>query len=358
VKGAKIGTKQGIDDALTPLLREALQAGVAEAVLIPVETPAGDSFAHVAIRDGAVLDRARVLPPVMPSQGAKALASIAVAVRGRNVIAVMRPCEVRAAVELAKLDQLDVSRITFVSIDCPGAVPLKQYVADRERAPDWADDSQIRPVCRSCINFAATGDLHVATLGNNQDACLLLPMTEKGQALIDALGLHAEEDGVAWEAEVGKRTEERVKSRETENQRIAAEVAGVKGLAEFFARCIGCHNCRNVCPICYCRTCYIDGAEWEVPAERYVDRARAAGGLRLPPDTVLFHVGRMAHMSLSCVSCGACEDACPADIRIAQLFSMVGDETRKLFEYRPGTNAAEPVPLATYQEDELHAYES
>ncbi len=358
MKGARIATEQGIDDALTPLLRKVLQAGVAEAVLIPVETPAGDSFAHVAIRDGALLERGRVLPPVMPSQGAKALGSIAVAIEGRNVVAVMRPCEIRAAVELAKLEQLDVSRITFLSVDCPGAVPLKEYVADKERAPDWADDSQIRPVCRTCINFAAAGDLHVATLGNDHDTCLLIPATEEGQALLDALAVRAEEDASAWEAEVGKRAEERTKARDTANQEIAAEVAGEKGLTEFFARCIGCHNCRNVCPICYCRTCYIDGAEWEVPAERYVDRARSAGALRLPPDTVLFHVGRMAHMSLSCVSCGACEDACPADIRIAQLFSMVGDETRKLFEYRPGADAAEPVPLATYQKDELAAFES
>ncbi len=358
MKGARVEMEQGIDRTLTQLLRRALDAGTVEAVLIPVETPTGDSFAYVLVRDGTVLDRARALPPVMPGQGAKALFSVAHAIEGRDVVAVMRPCEVRAAIELSKLEQLDISRITFLSTDCPGAVPLKDYIEDKPDVPGWEDDSPVRPVCKTCLSFASGGDLHAATLGNPQDACVLLPATEKGHTLLDELGLDADDEAAAWEEEVAKRVAKRGEDRQAANEALAGEVAGVRGISDFFAHCIGCHNCRSVCPICYCKKCYIDGDEWEAPADHYVARAQAGGALRLLPDTVLFHVGRLAHMSLSCVSCGTCEEACPADIRVAQLFSMVGDETRKLFDYEPGSDATGPVPLATFLEDELAAFES
>ena len=38
-------------------------------------------------------------------------------------------------------------------------------------------------------------------------------------------------------------------------------------------------------------------------------------------------------VSDACVSCGTCEDACPVDVPIAQLFSMMGEQTQELFNY-------------------------
>jgi len=58
-------------------------------------------------------------------------------------------------------------------------------------------------------------------------------------------------------------------------------------------------------------------------------------------------------MSLSCVSCGACEDACPTSIPVAQVFSLVGDRNQKAFEYIPGRSIDEPLPLRVYGEKEF-----
>jgi len=58
-------------------------------------------------------------------------------------------------------------------------------------------------------------------------------------------------------------------------------------------------------------------------------------------------------MSLSCVSCGMCEDACPASIPVAQIFSYVSDKTQKAFEYHPGRSIGEPLPLKDYKVKEL-----
>ncbi len=93
------------------------------------------------------------------------------------------------------------------------------------------------------------------------------------------------------------------------------------------------------------------------PASVHLDRSVSAGAARLVSDTLLFHIGRMAHMSLSCVSCGMCEDACPADIPVGRLVSMVGRETAALFDYRAGEDPDEPLPLSTFLTEELHDYE-
>ena len=91
--------------------------------------------------------------------------------------------------------------------------------------------------------------------------------------------------------------------------------------------------------------------------EDYLKRAEITGGLRLPPETSLFHIGRMLHMSLSYVSCGACEDACPMSIPVAQVFSLVGNKNQEEFDYVPGRSLDEPLPLRVYEEEEFEEVE-
>jgi formate dehydrogenase subunit beta len=65
----------------------------------------------------------------------------------------------------------------------------------------------------------------------------------------------------------------------------------------------------------------------------------------------------MLHMSLSCVSCGACEDACPTAIPVAQVFSLVGGQNQEEFGYVPGRSREEPPPLRVYEEEEFEEVE-
>ena len=67
------------------------------------------------------------------------------------------------------------------------------------------------------------------------------------------------------------------------------------------------------------------------------------------PDTMLFHLTRMSHMSLSCVGCGMCTSACPMDIPVGTIFMAVGSQVQAVFGYQPGRNAEEALPLISYQ---------
>jgi len=170
---------------------------------------------------------------------------------------------------------------------------------------------------------------------------------------LNKMDISLEEDVKDWEASVNKLTEERKQKRNQNNEGLRSDIEGIDRLLETFSACINCHNCMRVCPICYCRQCHFDSDNMKFSFDDYLTRAEARGGLTIPNDTLLFHIGRMLHMSLSCVSCGMCEDACPMAIPVAQVFTLVGDRNQEAFDYIPGRSLDEPLPLKTFEEEEF-----
>jgi formate dehydrogenase subunit beta len=348
-------------------VRDVLTKGAVDAVLVPTEVPAGDSYASVLIKDPSLLDKARPLAPVMPIQGAKALSSVTKrGPGGLRIGAVMRPCEVEAAVELSKLDQASLDNVTLISFDCPGVVPLSDYLEDKEKAEQgflaaqssWTGEA-VRPVCSICDRFslAKSADLHFGLLGGGDEAAFLIPGSKKGENLLEVLKIDAASELNEWEAKVEALKGERQQRRKARHEELRTEVGGANNLLAAFSDCIGCHNCMRACPICYCRQCYFDSDALRMPPDNYLSRAAKRGALRFPPDNLLFHLGRMAHMATSCVSCGTCEDACPMSIKVGQIFTMVADAAQSALEYVPGANLADPLPQTTYREEELDSVE-
>ena len=363
-KGARLEAKDGVRAALKGFLRKAMETSSAEAVLIPVRTPAEDSYAWILTRDPEILDMANPIAPTMPVQGAKALKSLTRKGRGSvKVMAVMRPCEIRAAIELMKLNQVSLDNVILVSYDCPGAIPLKDYVgepAESEKRFDEmleagkADDSAVKPICRICVDFALVdSDIHLCTLGEPEGSALLVAKSEKGEAALEALGLTCDEDVSGWIGAASKARAEREGVRAKSLAETGAALQGFNGLHETFATCIGCHNCQSACPICYCRQCYFDSEVAKLDAAALLNTATKRGGLAFPGNRVMFHTGRMTHMSLSCVSCGQCSDACPVSIPVADIFSYMAGVTQPAFEYTAGRNDGEPLPLRHFREDEV-----
>jgi formate dehydrogenase subunit beta len=250
-------------------------------------------------------------------------------------------------------------------MDCPGVYPLADWInnpdqTERSFTQISMEDNRetLRPVCQVCDKFASTGgeDLHIG-ITSLKGQIFLIPNGPKGTTLLDKLGNRADKDTTAYQHEIDLITTKRKTRGQQSGQKLKVSVNGLDNLANFFANCISCHNCMRVCPICYCRQCFFDSYDTKSPFEDYLARAKAAGSLRLQPDTMLFHIGRMLHMSLSCVSCGACEDACPVFIPISQLFSLVGKRNQEVFEYTPGRSLDEPLPLRIYAADEFEELE-
>ena len=149
--------------------------------------------------------------------------------------------------------------------------------------------------------------------------------------------------------------------RKKEKERLLKETAslmsGLDGMVETFASCISCHGCREVCPICYCRLCEFDTDRNEYRPETYGTELQKRGGVRVPPGTIGFQIGRMLHMGISCVGCGMCSDVCPALIPVSNIFVKAGESAQKVFEYIPGRDVEEGIPLSTFEEMELSEVE-
>jgi len=135
--------------------------------------------------------------------------------------------------------------------------------------------------------------------------------------------------------------------------RVKKEMSGQENLLKTFAACTSCYNCVEACPVCYCKECFLQSPTFEWEAEKYLDMAEKKGALRMPADTLLFHLTRLNHVGLTCTGCGLCQDACPSGIPLLALFRSVGDEVQSLFDYTPGKNPEEELPLTLFDEDEL-----
>lgn len=366
MKGSILAIDKNLEETILNFIKKALDKECFEAAIIPRRVPSGDSFAYLLIKDQSILDGTSPMPPVIPVQGAKAISSLTR--RGnvkKKILAVMHPCEVRATVELLKLNQASLDNLFFLSFDCPGVMPLSEYVKNPERSdqtyqkayPKW-ETGHLRPVCQICTEFSApASDLHMGLLGASEGKVFLIPISPEGERIMNSLNLSIGSSLEKWETEVKKLKTERENKRKEAHQTLQSQVKGPDKLLETFSQCINCHNCMRVCPVCYCRQCYFESDAFKLPPDNFIRRAEKRGSLRLPADTLLFHLGRMSHMILSCVSCGTCEDACPMSIPVAQVFSLVADKTQQLFSYVPGRSKEEPLPTIVYQEEELQEVE-
>jgi formate dehydrogenase subunit beta len=352
-EGHVIKAADGASKAVVGLLKTLLEKNIFEAVIVPVGTNEG--YNYVLTENSELLNKAEIMPPVMSVQGGKVLQALTRHGKSGKVAAVMRMCEIQAAVELSKLKQTDLENVFFISLDCKGVTPLSAYLEDHSNA-----GKKLRPLCEICTYFSVfedekveAVDIQVATMGVQDGQILLIPISLQGKEMLEKLGLDEKQDTGKWVKETDKLRNQRIAAREKSLAETKETVKGLKGLAEAFSRCIECHNCRSVCPICYCRLCFSDKPTFRETGREYLDRAQAQGAMKCADGILQFHLGRMSHISLSCVSCGMCEDACPMDIPVGQIFSVVAEQTQAIFDYVPGKNLDEDQPFMTFKLDEL-----
>lgn len=356
--------------ALRGFLRRLMESGLVEALLVPLETGDG-TVVPALVTDPARLEAANPLMPVMPINNARAVCAIA----GKHTVAkigvTLRPCEIRALIELVKLQQAPLENLTIIGMDCPGTYEVAESVAKgiwkqpaniatylnaaKEGSEPDVEGLSLREACRMCIHPVPENmDIHVHLFG--VDVSLGLPITLKVEI---AVALKITESS-AWGGEsideaVSRLTAGRQKVRERTLGEIRKRMASNGGVTSLFTSCIRCHNCMTACPICYCKTCLFKTSAFDHEPGFYLNAARRKGATRLLGDTLLFHMTRLNHMGTSCISCGMCTSACPSDIPVGTIFSAIGEEVQAKFEYIPGRDVAEPLPLITFRPDEWSA---
>jgi len=354
--------KDDVQVALKGFLVELMRDKRIQGVLVPSRMEKEGTYTYILTKEREGIEKSTPIAPIMPIQGARVLSKLTIkGALSRPVVAILRPCELRAAKELAKINQVHLESFLTVSFDCPGVYPLKNYRDEMEeiekRFPEELKSFSLkntRPLCKSCIYF--TGDIaDFEVQFANQKEVMIIARTEKAISILKELGKAQEVRGRS-EEDISNIMENRKVNKDNFLKTFGSQVDTPDKILKVLSSCINCRNCRSVCPVCYCRECFFDSDALKTSPHLYIERAERKGGLRFLPDTLLFHLGRMNHMSLSCVSCGMCEDACPNMVPVGRLFSLVSERTRSIFGYVPGISV-EPSPLLEYKTEELKEYE-
>ncbi|MGD2207675.1 MAG: 4Fe-4S binding protein [Anaerolineae bacterium] len=139
----------------------------------------------------------------------------------------------------------------------------------------------------------------------------------------------------AWpyptQIDVGEKVEGTADELVAEHEKLSM-VERTEFWKEQFARCIKCYACRTVCPQCFCEVCVLEDDKW------------VETGMLAPPFPS-YHLIRAYHTVSKCVGCMECETACPADIPLAVLYTLLRRDAEAMFEYVPGRSVDDPPPL-------------
>lgn len=348
------------------------KAGI-DALLVPSRLAMKNRLMPVLVSDPARLAQADPLSPAFPINGAQQLARLTRLPAGGKLAAVLRPCEIRAFNELVKLNQGRREDVVIIGLDCPGALSNTDFraFADRHESADAAtqafcalalsgpsagDALPLAAACRACVHPIPDGaDIVVEVFGSDSASGMTARThTQAGESVLTGLDLSPAETSPAQRKTV---IEGILAERNAFRKRMFASVAdatgSVQGLSTYLADCVNCYNCRVACPVCYCHTCVFTTDTCRHEPFQYLQWARRKGGVKMPTDTLFFHLTRMAHISTACVGCGQCTNACPNDIPLSDLFSWVAHHTQGAFDYTAGKDLSQRPPMCGFEKEEF-----
>ncbi|HHX09576.1 MAG TPA: 4Fe-4S binding protein [Chloroflexi bacterium] len=110
-------------------------------------------------------------------------------------------------------------------------------------------------------------------------------------------------------------------------------------------RCIRCYACREACPMCYCEECFVDHTN-----PRWTESGATPAGMQA------WHIVRAFHQAGRCTSCGACERACPMDIKMTYLTEKLNHDIRSKYNFEAGMDAQTQPPFATVTLDDKNRF--
>jgi formate dehydrogenase subunit beta len=358
---------KGVEESVRELLQHLLESGKVSGVFTLrqlSENKSGNAISYSLMTTKEATSNISPFYPVMP-RNAGGLVGV-LTQKGAvpaPVAIVLRPCETRAFVELVKRNRGDMENLVIISSTCGGVFPSKMMAnggLENELPKYWETISKnevpegIRSACKGCTEFVPyNADMTVLSVGggDNTKNTEILLNSAKAEELAAEKALNGkiiDQELPAKELDSLRAKRETYKKEQIEA--LGVESLNLKGMVDIFGKCIGCRGCRSACPICYCELCTFDTQNAQSGLS--VTELDRKGGIRMPPGTVYYHMTRLPHVSISCVGCGSCEDACPVEIPLWTLFQKVGEDVQGIFNYVPGKDPEEEIPIKTFELDE------
>jgi len=348
------GTELSFED-LGGFFKGLLENKVVDALIMPYRV--GNKVSYMLVRNtNKIVSPASVI--FAPTFGVNAANVVKGWLIDEKVGIVAKPCEIRAAIELIKLKQLKEESVLLITVDCSGAYKNEVYAAHYAEIGDMVDCAKlkeleskgisIREACAICEHrLADIGDIVIARMNGK---IVVAGLTEMGEAALSAVGLPLEDNTKDLER---KEEKERIVAEARQQLEKLPKISSLEDLEEFLRDCILCKNCRDVCPVCYCKECFFDQPLGKPAGGDLLNLAELRGAIEVPANQLLYHLTRVYHVCTTCVACGACEDACPKGIRLTRFYPVLAEKVQEIFKYVPGKDVKEPLPFTTYEEEEL-----
>jgi formate dehydrogenase subunit beta len=360
--------------SLRNFLKTLLADGPVEALLVQQRLPMRNAVMPGLITDPEKLSGADPLAPAFPLNTARLLSRLTRKPLETPIAALMRPCEIRAFVELVKLKQASSENVLLMAIDCYGAYSNTDYskIAGCSNGDEstlafyrnifsskgtaTADGLDISPACRSC-EYPATpkADIIIGLFGADiEENLLLISNTAKGDRVLDELNYTGKTGEPAGrQSAIDTLVTERIRYRNRMFEETGDAVADIEKLMTYLADCVNCYNCRVACPVCYCRECVFSTDVFDHEPFQYIRWAKRKGIIKMPTDTVFYHLTRMAHMSTACIGCGQCSNGCPNGVPVMELFRTIAHTAQNAFNYTAGASIEDDPPLSVFREREF-----
>jgi formate dehydrogenase (coenzyme F420) beta subunit len=286
--------------------------------------------------------------PLMELNSARLIPGLLAEHSTGRIGALLRPCELRALVEMTKHAPIDLEHLVTISVDCLGTLPVDEYRWRSERIEKNLPTSEMpdelalevlnfarqggiipyryRSACQVCPSPGAdNADINFHVLGLPVRQKILVSISDSKQPAIPQLDGYA--NGYADQTLILQH--ERILSRMSERharlmERLSQGLGNllptdVDALIRQLESCGDCQCCMDACPICS------------------VDRPiRDSDG----------HYDRQSieHWLVSCAGCGMCEQYCPKGLPTAAIFAYIRQQLDRQWDYIPGRMLDEPLP--------------
>jgi formate dehydrogenase subunit beta len=369
---AKIDVKdKDILGSLQDFFKNILETGEIQSLLVPQHLPMKNMVMPTLVTDPNHLNGVDPLSPAFPMNAAKIVSRLTRKPMGAKVAAVLRPCEIRAFVELVKLKQGRTEEVILIGVDCLGTFQNKDYfqLVEQNAAESTAvfhesvlrgksteiEGLDLAPACKACeYPVADNADILIGLYGLNIDQFLMVQsQTEAGDQILKQMDLATTDEPRGRQDAINALITQRTKYRDDMFAKTHEATDSLEKMSAYFATCVNCYNCRVACPVCYCKECVFVTDVFNHDPSQYLQWANRKGIIKMPTDTLFYHMTRLAHMSTACVGCGQCSNACPNDIPVMELFRTIAHDTQKAFDYEAGKSIEQEPPLSVFREDEF-----
>ena len=269
------------------------------------------------IDDPGQIEQLNPFRPLMTQNSAKYIPQLLDDYPDSRLGVILRPCEMRALIEMQKREQTHSKRLLTICVDCLGTYSRDDYQWRAERKGSGEQlaretlnfarqggiaSYRFRSACQACRSqISSQADINVGVIGLPVRQKILIDASDQVKTTLLAGGkVKAENDPDLLEQReyiVAKLQQRGAHTRQRLEENLESILPrNVDALIKQFETCGECRECFTSCPLC---------------TADYPTRDESGN----------YHRDQVKEWMISCAGCGMCEQACPNHLPLVTIFS-------------------------------------